>query len=55
MLVRSDLSNDAERLIMRMARESPGWGHRRIQGELARLGYAIAGSTVREILPRRRH
>jgi len=37
-------------LILRMAQENPIWGHRRVQGELARLGYPIAASTVWEIL-----
>ncbi|MEU5996360.1 integrase core domain-containing protein [Streptomyces sp. NPDC047197] len=39
-----------KQLILRMARENSSWGHRRIQGELARLGYPIAPSTVWEIL-----
>jgi hypothetical protein len=33
-----------------MATDNPAWGHRRVQGELARLGYKIAVSTVWGIL-----
>ncbi|MFF3125654.1 integrase core domain-containing protein [Streptomyces sp. NPDC057908] len=37
-------------LVLRLADKNPRWGHRRTQGELARLGHPIAASTVWEIL-----
>ena len=33
-------------LVLEMARGNPGWGYRRIHGELAGLGYKVAPSTV---------
>jgi transposase InsO family protein len=38
------------RLAIRMAKENPLWGYRRIHGELTKLGARIAPSTVYEIL-----
>jgi transposase len=38
------------RIIVRLAKENPLWGYRRIHGEIAKLGVTVAPSTVWEIL-----
>ena len=37
-------------MVLEMAHNNPGWGYRRIHGELTGLGYRIAPSTVWQIL-----
>jgi transposase len=39
-----------KRIVLRLARENPLWGHRRIQAELVKFSIAVAPSTVWEIL-----
>jgi putative transposase len=43
---------ELRRLVLRLVSENSSWGYRRIQGELAGLGYQIAASTVWLILKR---
>jgi putative transposase len=38
------------RVVVRLAKENPLWGYRRIHGELTKLGIAVAPSTVWKIL-----
>jgi len=37
-------------LVLRLVRENPSWGYRRVHGELLSLGVKVAASTVWEIL-----
>jgi len=47
---RPPIDRQLRSLVLRLAAENPTWGHRRVQGELGRLGYQIAASTVWKIL-----
>ncbi|MEV0810574.1 integrase core domain-containing protein [Micromonospora sp. NPDC050200] len=49
---RRPVDREIRELVLRLARENPTWGHRRVQGELIGLGYRIAASTVWKILHR---
>jgi len=47
---RPPLSPEIRQLILRLAAENPGWGYKRIQGELVGLGIALSPSSVWNIL-----
>jgi putative transposase len=50
---RPPMASQARQLVLRFAAENPGWGYKRIQGELTGLGFTLSASTVWNIL--RRH
>ena len=49
---RPRVDGEVEQLVVRMARENPGWGYDRIVGALANLGYELSDQTVGNILRR---
>ena len=49
---RPGIAKGTTALILRLAKENPAWGYRRIHGELATMGIVIAASSVWAILKR---
>ena len=51
---RPRLSPEIQELVLLLARENPRWGHRRICGELAKLGLQASPTSIRRLLARAR-
>src|SRR6266571_216955 len=47
---RPPLADQVVALILRLARENPRWGYRRLQGELKKLGIGVSATSIRAVL-----
>jgi putative transposase len=49
---RPPLAAETREAVLRLAQENPRWAHRRICGELAKLGLSVSPTTVHRLLAR---
>jgi putative transposase len=47
---RASLPAEVRELVVRLGRENRRWGHRRICGELAKLGFRVSATSIRRLL-----
>jgi hypothetical protein len=47
---RPSVARNIEQLVVRMARENPGWGYTRIRGAVHNVGHEIGRNTIKRIL-----
>jgi putative transposase len=47
---RPPLPTELQELILRLAKENPRWGYKRIQGELLKLGRKVSATAIRKLL-----
>jgi putative transposase len=47
---RPGLDLEIQKLILKMAKDNPGWGCVRIRGELIKLGYRVSATAIRKLL-----
>ncbi|MGH2787175.1 MAG: helix-turn-helix domain-containing protein [Actinomycetota bacterium] len=50
---RPPLPAELGELILRLAKENPSWGYKRIQGELLKVGIKMSATAIRKLLSRR--